>query len=60
VRCWCGARRIDAHISADPAAFLLVVYRRQSLWRNLAAGRLLARGRRPWLAVTLPNRFHEP
>jgi hypothetical protein len=51
---------IDAHVSADPAAFLLVMYRRESLWRQVAAERLLAWGRRPWLAVTLPDRFHKP
>jgi hypothetical protein len=52
--------RIDARVSADAAALLLVRYRRQSQWRHIAAGRMLARGRRPWLALTLTERFHQP
>ena len=51
---------IDAHISADPSALLLVLYRRQSQWRHIARGRLLAWGRRPWLALTFVGRFHKP
>lgn len=52
--------RVDARVSADPAAWLLIAYRRQSQWRHIATGRLLAWGRRPWLALTLPSRFHCP
>lgn len=56
-----GDRRpVDVHISADPAALLLVLYRRRSQWSQIAAGRLLAWGRRPWLALTLVGRFHKP
>jgi len=55
-----GPHRADVHISADPAAFLLVLYRRQPQWRHIAAGRLLAWGRRPWLAPTLAGRFQQP
>jgi uncharacterized protein (TIGR03083 family) len=51
---------IDAHISADPAALLLVLYRRQSQWGHIALGRLLAWGRKPWLALTFVGRFHQP
>ena len=50
----------DVHISADPEAFLLVFYRRRSFWPYVLTGRLLAWGRRPWLALTLPGRFHRP
>jgi uncharacterized protein (TIGR03083 family) len=53
-------RPIDAHISADPAALLLVLYRRQSQWRHIARGRLLAWGPKPWLALTFVGRFHKP
>jgi uncharacterized protein (TIGR03083 family) len=53
-------RRIDTHISADPAALLLVLYRRQSQWRHIARGRLVAWGRKPWLALTFAGRFHKP
>jgi uncharacterized protein (TIGR03083 family) len=52
--------RIDAHVSADAAALMLVFYRRESQWRHIAAGRMLAWGRRPWLALTLTQRFHQP
>jgi uncharacterized protein (TIGR03083 family) len=51
---------VDVHISADPAALLLVLYSRQPLWRHVATGRLLAWGRKPWLALTLTSRFHQP
>ena len=53
-------RPIDAHISADPAALLLVLYRRQSQWRHIAQGRLMAWGRKPWLALSFTSRFHKP
>jgi uncharacterized protein (TIGR03083 family) len=53
-------RRVDAHISADPAALLLVIYRRRSQWPQIAAGRLLAWGRKPWLALSFVRRFHKP
>ncbi|HVD14059.1 MAG TPA: maleylpyruvate isomerase family mycothiol-dependent enzyme [Actinomycetota bacterium] len=55
-----GERPVDTHISADPAALLLVLYRRQSQWKHIAAGRLLAWGRKPWLALTFVGRFHQP
>jgi uncharacterized protein (TIGR03083 family) len=51
---------VDVHVSADPVALLLVLYRRQSQWRHIATGRLLAWGRRPWIAFTLTSRFHKP
>jgi hypothetical protein len=44
----------------DPAAFLLVCYRREPQWKHIATGRMLAWGRRPWLAPTLVSRFHAP
>lgn len=52
--------RIDVHISGDPTALLLVLYRRESKWRAIATGKLHAWGRRPWLAPTLANRFFTP
>jgi len=54
------AGRPDVHISVDPVALLLVFYRRQSQWHHIARGRMLAWGRRPWLAFTLATRFHTP
>jgi uncharacterized protein (TIGR03083 family) len=51
---------IDVHLSADPAALLLVMYRRESQWKHILGGRLAAWGRRPWLALTLTSRFRKP
>ncbi|MFF9199707.1 maleylpyruvate isomerase family mycothiol-dependent enzyme [Streptomyces sp. NPDC014779] len=42
-------RRYDCRITADPATFLLVSFRRTPIWRAVALGRLRAGGRRPWL-----------
>jgi uncharacterized protein (TIGR03083 family) len=53
-------RRPDVTISADPAALLLVLYKRRSQWPAIARGRMLAWGRRPWLAFSLAGRFHQP
>jgi hypothetical protein len=44
-----GSRRIDCHISADPATFLLVAWDRRSQWPAIARGQLVAWGRKPWL-----------
>lgn len=43
-----SAREVDAHISADPAAFLLVFIGRQGIWKPLLEGKLAAWGSRPW------------
>lgn len=43
-----GARDVDAHISADPAALMLVFIRRQGIGKPLLEGKLAAWGRRPW------------
>jgi uncharacterized protein (TIGR03083 family) len=53
-------RRPDVTISAHPAALLLVLYKRRPQWRAIARGRMLAWGRRPWLAFSLGGRFHQP
>lgn len=44
-----GSRRIDCHISANPATFLLVAWGRRSQWPAIARGQLVAWGRKPWL-----------
>jgi uncharacterized protein (TIGR03083 family) len=53
-------KSVDVHISGDPAAVLLVYYRREPQWKQIATGRMLAWGRKPWLALTLTSRFHTP
>jgi hypothetical protein len=42
------ARDVDAHISADPRALLLVLMGRQAIWKPILGGKLAAWGRRPW------------
>ncbi len=54
------AQRVDAHVGGDPVAVLLALYRRLSPWRGLLSGRLVAWGRRPWLALSLCDRFCLP
>ncbi|HEY2766122.1 MAG TPA: maleylpyruvate isomerase N-terminal domain-containing protein [Pseudonocardiaceae bacterium] len=44
-----SSRRVDCYISADPVAFLKIVWGRQSQWPAIAKGQLLAWGRKPWL-----------
>lgn len=46
-------RPVDCHVSADPAAMLLVIWGRQSQWKAIAKGRLVAWGRKPWLGPRL-------
>lgn len=46
-------RRVDCHISADPAAFLMVAWGRRSQWPAILRGHLVAWGRRPWLGPRL-------
>ena len=48
-----AGRRVDCRISADPGAFLLVMFGRRGVWSTVARGRMLAWGRRPWLLPTL-------
>ena len=50
----------DVVISAEPATFLLVVYKRCSLWPAILTGKITARGPRVWLALTFAKRFHQP
>ncbi|MDQ5856262.1 MAG: maleylpyruvate isomerase N-terminal domain-containing protein [Actinomycetota bacterium] len=44
-----NSRPADCHISADPAAFVMVFWARQSQWNAIAKGQLMAWGRKPWL-----------
>ena len=53
-------KSVDVHISGDPATVLLVYYRREPQWKQIATARMLAWGRKPWLALTLTSRFHTP
>lgn len=53
-------RRVDCHISADPAELLLVVWNRKSQWGPIARFQMTAWGRRPWLAFRLVNLLTSP
>lgn len=50
-------RRVDAHISADPVTALLTSYGRVGQFGPAITGKVLVWGRRPWLALSLRNRF---
>jgi hypothetical protein len=52
-----GPWKPEVIISADPAAFLRVFYRRQNQWSAIARGQMLAWGTRPWNAFSLVGRF---
>jgi len=47
------ARDVDAHISADTAAFVLVFIGRQGIWKPLLEGKLAAWGPRPWKLIRM-------
>jgi SCP-2 sterol transfer family len=53
-------RKVDCHISADPVAFLMVVWARQSQWTAIAKGKLLAWGRKPWLGPRFKTLIRNP
>jgi hypothetical protein len=45
---------------ADPAAFLLVGSGLRSQWGQIARGKLLTWGRKPWLALRFVSLFSPP
>jgi Mycothiol maleylpyruvate isomerase N-terminal domain len=55
-----AARDVDAHISADPAALMLVFIGRQGIWKPLLGGKLAAWGRRPWKLSRMLNVISPP
>lgn len=55
-----GEVRPDCVISAEPAPFLLVSYARLGQWAPVLSGKILAWGRRPWLALKLPQLINAP
>jgi SCP-2 sterol transfer family protein len=48
-----GEGDVDVHLSADPAALLLLLMGRQAPWRALVAGKVAVWGRRPWKLVRM-------
>jgi uncharacterized protein (TIGR03083 family) len=55
-----AGQRADCYLSADPWAVLLVLYSRSGPVRPGLTGRIVAWGRRSWLALTLPTLFRKP
>ena len=55
-----GGRRVDCHVLADPVAMLNVMWGRQSQWKAIAKGQLLAWGRKPWLGPKLRLLLRNP
>jgi hypothetical protein len=53
-------RRVDCHISADPVAFLMVVWNRHSQWTTVTKGKLLVWGRKPWLGPRFSALMRNP
>ena len=53
-------RKVDVHLSADPVAFMLVGYGRISQWGPMAKGKLLAWGRKPWVALKFATVLKNP
>ena len=51
---------VDCHVSANPTAFLLVMYGRQGPLRPAITGKVIAWGRKPWLAFRMPSLLHQP
>ncbi|MFC9238359.1 maleylpyruvate isomerase family mycothiol-dependent enzyme [Streptomyces decoyicus] len=52
--------RPDCTILIEPATFLLMALGRRNQWGALAQGRILVRGRKPWLAPRFPGLFKAP
>jgi hypothetical protein len=55
-----GGSDVDAYLSADPAALMLVFIGRQGLWKPLLGGKLAAWGRRPWRLVRMLDAISPP
>jgi hypothetical protein len=55
-----GARDVDAHISADPPALMLVFIGRQGIWKPLLGGKLAAWGPRPWKLARMLTAIDPP
>lgn len=49
--------KVDVHISADPATWLLLSYGRIDQWTPALTGRILVWGRKPWLAAGFSRLF---
>lgn len=55
-----GAGPADCHLWVEPVAFLLSASGRSSQIRQIAAGRMLSFGRKPWLGPVIARLFAHP
>ena len=55
-----SAESVDCHLSADPAAFLLLMYGRQGPLRPALTGKVVAWGRKPWVALRMQSLVQRP
>jgi mycothiol maleylpyruvate isomerase-like protein len=55
-----SAHDVDAHISADPTALMLVFIGRHGIWEPLLEGKLAAWGRRPWTLARMLTALSPP
>lgn len=55
-----GAGAVDAHLSADAPALMLVFIGRQAIWTPLLRGKLAAWGRRPWRLARMLTAISPP
>ncbi|MCV7234096.1 hypothetical protein BST20_25375 [Mycobacterium branderi] len=55
-----AGEKADCVITADPVTFLLIGFGRVSQWPQIIRGRLLAGGRKPWLAAKFGTLLASP
>ena len=55
-----SSRRVDCHLSVDPAAFLLLTWDRIGQWGAIGRGQLMAWGRKPWMGLRLRSLIRNP
>ncbi len=55
-----AGEKVDCVITADPVAFLLLGYGRIPQWAPIIRGKLLAGGRKPWLAAKFGTLLTRP
>lgn len=52
--------KVDCTIKADPLSYLLIGYGRKGQWGPIATGKVMALGRKPWLALKFSKLLRVP
>ena len=55
-----AGKKADCVLTADPVAFLQLGYGRILQWRPIIGGKMLASGRKPWLAAKFAALMSSP